>query len=313
MADADAEGKIETVPADEQLLPMGAVRRRTGIGEHTLRAWERRFGFPTPVRLPSGHRRYTADQVRRLLLVAEALRRGFRAGDVVPAAPERLEELLREAGHTEQAIRQPGPGWLEEVKNAGRELDRPRLQAMLHRAAATLGIGGFLRERVQPLLIEVGMAWARGELEIRHEHFISEVVEGVLRELRAPLEPGASGRPVVLASLPGERHGLGLQVAALAIAAAGRPVVLLGPELPVADIVQAAATVDAAAVGLSITASTAAEGTLDELSDLRRQLPARTRLWLGGSGVGLLEELPAHAEPVPSLDDLDRALRRLAG
>jgi len=26
----------------DQLWPMGAVTRRTGIGEHTLRAWERR-------------------------------------------------------------------------------------------------------------------------------------------------------------------------------------------------------------------------------------------------------------------------------
>ena len=73
MDDADLER--------EQLWPMGAVTRRTGIGEHTLRAWERRFGFPDPVRLPSGHRRYPLEQVRRLALIntGDHILDGYRA------------------------------------------------------------------------------------------------------------------------------------------------------------------------------------------------------------------------------------------
>ena len=74
---------------DPQLWPMGAVTRRTGIGEHTLRAWERKFGFPSPVRLESGHRRYPVEQVQRLLLIDTALNAGYRAGDVVPLAEGR--------------------------------------------------------------------------------------------------------------------------------------------------------------------------------------------------------------------------------
>ena len=74
----------EAAKKNRQLWPMGAVTRRTGISEHTLRAWERRFGFPTPVRLASGHRRYSSEQVRHLLMIAKALEAGHRAGDIVP-------------------------------------------------------------------------------------------------------------------------------------------------------------------------------------------------------------------------------------
>ena len=74
----------DVVESSRQLWPMGAVTRRTGIGEHTLRAWERRFGFPKPVRLASGHRRFSGDQVQHLLLIAKALESGYRAGDIVP-------------------------------------------------------------------------------------------------------------------------------------------------------------------------------------------------------------------------------------
>jgi DICT domain-containing protein len=51
-------------------LTIGAVAAQTTVGVATLRAWERRYGFPTPDRLPGGHRRYTdrhVDQIREVL------------------------------------------------------------------------------------------------------------------------------------------------------------------------------------------------------------------------------------------------------
>jgi MerR family transcriptional regulator, light-induced transcriptional regulator len=42
---------------------------RTGVGEATLRAWEKRYGFPDPQRLASGHRRYRESDVELVLQV----------------------------------------------------------------------------------------------------------------------------------------------------------------------------------------------------------------------------------------------------
>ncbi len=291
---------------------MGAVTRRTGIGEHTLRAWEKRFGFPSPHRLPSGHRRYPAEQVRQLLLINEALRCGYRAGDVVPLARERLEQLLREAGRDREAAGGPAPEWMQAILEATLALEGEALAGQLRQAAVALGVGSFLRERVDPMLEEIGEAWARGDLKVHHEHFFSHILEDVLRTIRVPLEASTSGRPVVLATLPVEQHGLGLQMAALAVVAAGRALRLLGPCTPVDEIVEAALAVDAAVVGLSISLYSASGETAESVAGLRRRLPQRVRLWLGGAGSGLLGELPVSAEVLESLDDLDRALRRLA-
>jgi MerR family transcriptional regulator, light-induced transcriptional regulator len=57
-------------------LSIGDVVEATGLGEATLRAWERRYGFPAPSREPSGHRRYTADDIERLLRIVEERDRG---------------------------------------------------------------------------------------------------------------------------------------------------------------------------------------------------------------------------------------------
>jgi DICT domain-containing protein len=47
-------------------LTIGTLARRTGVGVSTIRAWERRFGFPVPARLESGHRRYTERDVEAI-------------------------------------------------------------------------------------------------------------------------------------------------------------------------------------------------------------------------------------------------------
>ena len=56
-------------------LTIREVVARTGIGAPTLRMWEQRHGFPEPQRLPSGHRRYSeedVDLIRRVISEREA-------------------------------------------------------------------------------------------------------------------------------------------------------------------------------------------------------------------------------------------------
>jgi DNA-binding transcriptional MerR regulator len=298
--------------AEGQLWPMGAVSRRTGIGEHTLRAWERRFGFPAPHRLASGHRRYTAEQVQQLLLINAALEIGYRAGDVVPLSRTELEELLRQSGAFAAGIPEGlTPGVVEDTLDACRRFDRDALAAALTRDASLLGVGRFLRERVAPLLTEIGNAWVEGRIEIRHEHFFSEVLEDTLRALRANLDPAGRGRPVVLATLPDELHGLGLHIVGLAVAAAGRKVRVLGPHLPVAEIAMAADALDAAAVGLSISIFGADEATAEAIRELRGALAPAARLWVGGAGAAHIKGVPEGVDVLSTLDDLDAALLAL--
>jgi methanogenic corrinoid protein MtbC1 len=251
--------------------------------------------------------------VRHLLKIARALESGYRAGDIVPLPLSDLEELLRKAGvHDRGADSETADQFCSLVFDASKRFDRESLAALLHGEAMVLGVPRFLRQRVAPMLDEIGEAWGRGEIQIRHEHFFSEILEDELRRLRAPLDSAAAGRPVVIASLPDELHGLGLQIAALAIAASGRTARVLGPHLPVDEIVQAAIALDAAAVGLSVSVFADSEETSQEIGELRNQLPGDIALWIGGGGSGLLQDLPKGVDLTPSLDDLDHALTVLS-
>jgi MerR family transcriptional regulator, light-induced transcriptional regulator len=71
---------------ENNFLSIGDVVRATGLTEATLRAWERRYGFPQPQREPSGHRRYAAAEMERILAVVAERERGT----ALPAAIERV-------------------------------------------------------------------------------------------------------------------------------------------------------------------------------------------------------------------------------
>ena len=73
-------------------LTIREVARQTGVPEGTLRMWETRYGFPVPERLPSGHRRYSGDDVQRVRQVS----RDREAGLSMPAAIERARQILSE-------------------------------------------------------------------------------------------------------------------------------------------------------------------------------------------------------------------------
>ncbi|KRF37632.1 DICT sensory domain-containing protein [Nocardioides sp. Soil805] len=66
-------------------MTIGELSKHAGISTQLVRAWEQRFGFPEPVRLPSGHRRYTAADVRAVQRVVEERDRGLRLEEAIAA------------------------------------------------------------------------------------------------------------------------------------------------------------------------------------------------------------------------------------
>lgn len=292
----------------EATWSIAAAARATGLTQHTLRAWERRFGFPVPHRLPSGHRRFTREQVERLKLIKHALLLGHRASAVVPLPVERVSALLPTlAADAELHVQ-----WCESLITQLKAFDLAAVTGALRHAAAALGVGAFLRQRLIPLLIEVGRQWELGQLDIRHEHLLSEIIEDELRVLRVGLESGCRGRPLLLTALPGEQHGLPLHIVALAAAARGQRTRLLGLETPPDEIVEAAHAVDAQVVGITVSTPNASLGTVAEINRLHAALAPRTTVWVGGSAAGALEGVHPAVVCVTDFASLEEQLARLA-
>ena len=264
-------------------LTIGAASEATGFSPDILRVWQKRYGFPVPSRKPSGHRLYSVEDVRRLRQISRAISRGHRPAQVVALPEADLETLLAEEEaltSRERSAARPIAALLDHV----RKHRRTELTATLLADASALGPVAFLTHRIVPLADAIGEAWVRGEISIHHEHFFSECVEDVLRSIRLQFERAARGPAILLATLSGETHRLGLQMAALVTAAAGLKPHVLGNDTPVREIADAWVLRNASAIGLSVSISTGGASVHHALEALRQAVPSHVPIFVGGKG-----------------------------
>ena len=76
---------------------IGAVARLTGLSEHLIRVWERRYGAVQPNRTESGLRLYTEAEVTRLRWLKRATERGHAIGGIAALDTRQLERRGGEA------------------------------------------------------------------------------------------------------------------------------------------------------------------------------------------------------------------------
>src|SRR5579863_5765283 len=99
-ADADAP---EPVPRASETagatgIGIGAIAQEIGLTKDTLRVWERRYGFPQPLRSSGGERLYPQEQVTKLRLVKRLLDAGHRPSKVLPQSITQLQQLAEDSG-----------------------------------------------------------------------------------------------------------------------------------------------------------------------------------------------------------------------
>ncbi len=295
-----------TDPSTEDLLSIGDLAEAAGVSPDTLRMWERRYGRPEPVRLPSGHRRYTRDQVRWLRRVAEALSMGHRPGTVVRASEDELERLLAP---------RPKEGDSADIKALlGHVLDLTNgdLDKALRTAATDRSVREFLDDVAGPLLVAIGREWADGRLQVRHEHHASQVLEDVLRWLRGTIEVNRDGPLLLHCTLSGEIHGLGVQLAAVASLLGGGRASILGADTPNEEIQAAVEESGADGVIISVSLATGGIETDRHVAALRKMLPDSVDLVIGGRGARGIRRGPRGVVYVDSLGDLEDWVRERA-
>lgn len=273
-------------------IGIGAVSRATGIPEPTLRTWERRYGFPRAERTGGGHRLYDPGVVEDLKLASRALELGHRPAAVLGADRGSLRALVQ------------GDDVVADWLDATRRLDVTALDTSLRAALTRRGLLAFLLEGAVPFLRRVGEAWERGELRVFHEHFASERLRELLAGLWRQGEHDTARPVVVCGALPGDRHVLGLHMAAALLSIEGCRIVFLGADTPPEDLAECARQTGAVAVVVSVSGATEVGVARDALQALVSAAPAGVRVLTGGRGApacpGRRVDLPDLAAEVSS-------------
>ena len=283
-------------------LPTGwaiaEVERDTGIGKDTLRVWERRYGFPQPLRDSLGERLYPLDQVHKLRLIKRLMDTGHRPGKIVAQSVEQLQDLLNgmslvkgaedcASSPPETSALDANAPWLRWLAEDRSDLIKQALRQHIIKQ----GLGSTVEDLVAPLCVFVGEAWLRGELSVYQEHLFSATLQQVLREAIASVEassPTLGQHPrVLLATTPGEYHSLGLLMAECYLALESCARFELGSSTPVVEILQAIEHMKIDVLALSFSAYASRNDVISSLQQLIDGVPAGVEIWAGGSATAL--------------------------
>lgn len=264
------------------VFTISTVERDTGFSKDTLRVWERRYGFPSPARDNNGERVYPADQLDKLRVIRRLMDSGLRPGKVVSASLSELNEKIRalpaseSQSVTDQTMANEALRLLTTHQAAG-------LHQLLSHALMRRGLHRFVLEVVAPLNELVGRLWIEGQIEIFEEHLYAEQIQQLLRHALGSISHTERGPRILLTTLPGEQHKIGLLMAEACFSIESAQCISLGVQTPVWDIVQAALVHRADIVALSCRQAMSAKVACAAVADLRQQLDPKIELWVGGN------------------------------
>ena len=286
------------------LFNLKAVVQQTGLKADTLRAWERRYELPSPVRSGGGHRLYTQRDIEVLrwlmarqhegLSISRAvdLWRQIEAGGrdplLAPAPVPPLPSSLAEARPVGGMLDQLRQEWLA----ACLAYDELRAEQAVAQAFALYPPETVCLDLLQRALGEIGDRWQQGTATVPQEHFASELAIRRLESLVIAAPPPTRPGQILAACPPQEHHVFGLLLLTLLLRRRGLAVVYLGADVPVEQLEATVAAVQPDLVVLAALRLPSAATLLETARALQGRVPV-------GYGGRVFNSLPPIRSRIP--------------
>jgi len=288
----------------EAHYPIKAISLTTGLSQHVIRVWEKRYKAVEPVRTVTNRRVYTERDLAKFQLLKKATEAGHSIGQVACLSVEQLKKLVSEPSpflNTTEDMLERTPekliaNYLQAAIAAVKDMNGNKLTVILKQADINLSRMTFMEQVIVPMMIKIGEMWRGGSLKVAEEHIASAIVCSYLGDFRdiQPTDPNAPN--IIVATPSGHLHEIGAKIVAATAAAEGWHVTYLGPNVPADDIAAVVYKHHSKAVALSFAYPHDDPRVHGELKKLKNLIPKTLAIFAGGSGAN------SYAQ---TLDDID--------
>jgi DNA-binding transcriptional MerR regulator len=289
---------------DGPMYNIGAVSRMTGIAIATLRAWERRYGFPEAGRTSGGHRLYTLKDVQSLHWIKQHIDQGMHVSHAIRAlrqSPVEDSQLQEMPSSPTQAVAEPltMQPFQERLTQALIRYDTPEADQVLGEALLLYNLDDVVLDAIAPTMAEIGQAWFDKRIDVTTEHLATNYLRHRLTLWIHSSPPPRPAQPVALACAPGELHEGSLLILSVLLRRRRWPVSYWGQMVPLADVAGIAREIKPQVVVL--VAMT--EETATALAEWPTWLPDvfKTGRPIIGYGGRIFSERPEWRERVPGI------------
>jgi MerR family transcriptional regulator, light-induced transcriptional regulator len=211
------------------------VETLTGIKAHTLRVWEKRYGFTNPGRTETNIRTYSDDEIKRLLSVSILYNQGFKVSKIAAMNREQLNQKILSLNEAVPNIEST----IEGLILAMIDLDEERFEKIFNSSILKIGFEDTITKVIYPFMERIGVLWMVGTIHPAQEHFVSNLVRQKLIVAIDAQDSTKNSKPTFLLFLrEAELHELGLLFYYYIIKKSGHKVVYLGQNVPTDDLIK---------------------------------------------------------------------------
>lgn len=225
------------------------VVNETGIKPDTLRAWERRYGLPSPNRTSGGHRLYSDKDIAVIkwllarqdegLSISRAVKlwQSLEAEGEVPLFVPEYQEMT--TAKWETAV--PATNQIDDIRTAWIEaclrFDEPSAERILTQAFALYQPETVLTRLLQRALAEIGERWFQDKVTVQQEHFASALAMRRLNTLLAASPASTRSGRVLIGCPPHEDHTFAPLTLTIMLRYRGWELIYLGANVPLGRFV----------------------------------------------------------------------------
>lgn len=216
---------------------LNELEKLTGILAATIRVWERRYKIIQPKRTDTNRRWYDDEDLKKLINISILNQNGIKISRIarysVSDLEEQVELLSKDADVSDNQIKS--------LIFAMLTFNGHSVNEILLKSIINIGFEETFLNLVFPFLKRIGIMWHTGTANIGAEHFITNVLRGILITAIDSIPSGTDPhrKRAVLFLPDNELHELGLLFYSYLIRKSGHDVLYLGQTTPVSALIEA--------------------------------------------------------------------------
>jgi DNA-binding transcriptional MerR regulator/methanogenic corrinoid protein MtbC1 len=322
----EKRGNTMTKESSQGQYSIQLASKISGVGIHTIRAWEKRYQAVVPQRSHNGRREYSDDDIDKLTLLSELCTLGHTIGKIAGLPRTELRVLLEKLGKKansvtsgdELSLLKEPVNTAQSLQNLYLALECYKLDVISHEISKLkllLNPRDFALDIISPLLTKVGMAVHEGKLNISQEHALSAILKFHIGHLLYNNQTSKSTKNarIVISAPEGDFHEFGILMGALLCRHYNVPYFYLGPNLPLESLIDAVHSLEVNTIllGSTIAPETKPIGFVNTyINSILRKLP-KIKLIVGGNSHVDKTLLTGSGQFVESMADFDKYLKAL--
>jgi DNA-binding transcriptional MerR regulator len=220
----------------EQVFTIKELESFSGIKAHTIRIWEQRYNLLKPDRTDTNIRRYTDQDLKKLLNISLLLNLGYKISGIAKLSDSEIQDTILKS----QVVQGADQHHQHVLKIAMLNYDEILFNSVIDPFVAQNGIQRTFVEVIIPFLHSIGVMWQADAICPAQEHFISSLIRQKLFSLIEGLKdvPTTKEKTLILFLPELEIHEISLIMLQYVFKSRGYKTIFLGQSVPIDDLVQ---------------------------------------------------------------------------